>query len=54
MEYKVTVKETLRRVVIVNADSSEDAKDMVTEMYENEEIVLGAEDHVKTLITVGA
>lgn len=44
MPYTVTITEVLQRDVSVNADSLEEAREMVEKMYSNCEIVLDAED----------
>ena len=43
-KFNVQVKEILRRVVEVEAETLEDAINIVDEMYQNEEIVLDADD----------
>lgn len=52
MKYKVEVKETLLRIVEVDADSENDAVEKVSALYEREEIVLGADDYVDTDINI--
>ena len=42
--YYVTVKETLARIVTVEADSPDAAEAIVQKMYDNSEIVLSADD----------
>ena len=44
MPYTVTITEVLQRDVSVNANSLEEAREMVEKMYSNCEIVLDAED----------
>ncbi|MBQ6725016.1 MAG: DpnD/PcfM family protein [Bacteroidales bacterium] len=44
MEYLVEVKETLRRVIKVEAQNPEEAENMVEEKYSSCDIVLDAED----------
>lgn len=44
MKYKVRVEELLSRIVEVEADNDEEAKEKVKEMYKKQKIVLGAED----------
>ncbi len=46
MPFTVTVTETLQREVSVNANSLEEARDIVELMYNNSEIILDAEDLV--------
>ena len=52
LKYKVEVKETLSRIVEVDADSENDAVEKVSALYEREEIVLGADDYVDTDINI--
>lgn len=42
--YEVTIKETLIRTVEVEAESEDDAKDKVQELYDNCDIILSADD----------
>lgn len=44
-EYTVKITETLKRTIIIKADSDEDALLKVKEQYDNEEIILGSEDY---------
>lgn len=44
MKYHVDIREILRRGVEVEANSVEEAKQKVKEMYNREEIMLGWED----------
>lgn len=44
MKYKVNIEELLSRIVEVEADNEEDAENKVRAMYNNEEIVLNADD----------
>ena len=44
MKYKVNVEELLSRIVEVESENEEEAKDKVKEMYMNEDIVLDASD----------
>lgn len=46
--FKIEVKETLIRVVDIEADSIDDAFSKVREMYRDEEIVLDSDDYVDT------
>lgn len=50
VKYQVKVVETLRKVVEVElpVGSASDAKDLVRKMYENELVVLSADDHCDT------
>jgi len=51
-KYHVCIKETLERVVEIEAESEEKACDKVWDMYNNEEIVLDASDYTWTDINV--
>ena len=44
-EFEVTVTETLQRTVTVEADSKDDAIQMVEDMYRDSEIILDSEDY---------
>ena len=46
--YSITIKETLLRIISIDAESSDEALDIASEMYKSEEIVLDAEDHAQT------
>ena len=46
--YSITVKETLLRSISIDAESSDEALDIASEMYKSEEIVLDAEDLAQT------
>lgn len=48
MKYKVEVKETLSRIIDVEAENEEGALKEVTKHYKDEKIVLGVDDYVKT------
>jgi len=48
MKYKVEVKETLARLIDVEAENEEGAIRKVREQYKNEKIVLSAEDFIDT------
>lgn len=43
-KFNVQVKEILRRVVEIEAETLEDAINIAEDMYQNEEIVLDADD----------
>lgn len=43
-EYNVIIREELQKVVTIKAKSAREARELVTEMYNNEEIVLSADD----------
>ena len=51
-KYKIEITETLQRQIEVMASSKEEAIDLITEQYQNEDIVLTANDHVNTTIEV--
>ena len=44
MKYSVEVKETLSRLVEVEAESMNEAREITEKLYRNEEIVLTADD----------
>lgn len=46
MKYCIAVQELLRKEIVVKADSIDEARDLVREKYDNEEIILGSEDLV--------
>jgi hypothetical protein len=46
--YKIEIKETLSRTIEIEAASMDEAFLVVKEMYQSEEIMLGAEDHIST------
>ena len=45
-EYEIEIVETLQRIVKVKADSYDEALDIVTKKYKNEEIILDENDFV--------
>lgn len=47
-KYQIEVVETLSRIVEVDADNYEAAEELVEQMYQDEKIVLGYENHVST------
>ena len=49
-EFNVSIVETLKRTVTVNADSKDDAKSMVYKQWLEGEHVLGADDFNNLLI----
>ncbi|MCW6660008.1 DpnD/PcfM family protein [Aerococcaceae bacterium NML191292] len=49
-QYKVEITETLSRVVEVNANSSDEAINIVRQLYEEREIVLDSSDYLETEI----
>ena len=52
MNYKVEIKETLSRIIDIEADSEEGAIEKVRKQYMKEEIVLSADDYVETEINI--
>ncbi len=46
--YKIEVKETLARLVEIEADSAEEAMAKVIELYKAEQIILDSDDFVDT------
>lgn len=48
--FTIEVKETLSRVVEVNAENEEEAIEKVRNLYRTEEIILDSEDYVDTEI----
>ena len=51
-KFRVTVTETLKRFVEVEAENEDEAAEKVDFMYDNEDIVLTADDYYSTNITV--
>ena len=51
-EYTVQITETLQRKITILADNEKEAHDIVQEMYDNEKIILDADDHENTEIEV--
>lgn len=52
MKYKVEITETLQKVVEVEAENKEEAIDKVTDMYNNEKVVLNWENCIDTDIDI--
>lgn len=52
MKYSVTIEETLSRTVEIEADSKQDAIDKVKKQYNNENIVLDADDFSEVVFGV--
>ena len=48
MNYKVEIKETLSRIIDIEADNEEGAMREAKKQYMNENVVLNAEDYVET------
>lgn len=51
-KFRVTVTETLKRFVEIEAENEDEAAEKVDFMYDNEDIVLTADDYYATNITV--
>ena len=51
-KYKIEITETLQKQIEVMASSKEEALDLIKQQYQNEDIVLTADDHVNTSIDV--
>lgn len=51
-KFRATVTETLKRFVEVEAENEDEAAEKVDFMYDNEDIVLTADDYYATNITV--
>lgn len=49
-KYKVEIKETLQRVIEVQAQSAKDAIELIRQKYKKEEIVLSENDYLSTEI----
>lgn len=49
-QYKIEIKETLSRIIEIQAPSAQEAIDKAREMYRAEQIVLDADDWVGTEI----
>lgn len=47
MKFKVVVTETLEKAVYIDAEDRADAEEIAQEMWNNEEIVLTADDFVE-------
>lgn len=48
MNYKVEIKETLSKIIEIEADNEEGAIKEAKKRYINEDILLSAEDYVET------
>ena len=48
MEYKVLIRETLERIIIVENDNKEDAKEKIKGLYRDGQIVLDYRDFTGT------
>lgn len=52
MKYSVTIEETLSRTVEIEAENKQDAIDKVKKQYDNESIVLDADDFSEVVFGV--
>lgn len=50
--YVVEIKEVLKRTILVNAETEEEAREIIQRDYALEKIVLGSEDYESTDIEV--
>ncbi|MGY6523518.1 MAG: DpnD/PcfM family protein [Mongoliitalea sp.] len=46
--FKIEVKETLSRIIEIEANSNEEALLKIEDLYKNQEIVLDADDFIET------
>ncbi len=46
--FKIEVKETISKIIEIEASSKEDAYSKVKEMYNTEKIILDSEDYIDT------
>lgn len=51
-KYLVEITETMQKQITVNANSREEAEQMVKQKYDNEEIILNETNHVDTEFAV--
>ena len=51
-KYRIEVTEVLSRIVEMEAETEDDAVEMVRQMYRNCDIILGASDYVETEFSV--
>lgn len=47
--FKIEVKETLSRIIEIQADSNEEALLKIEDLYKKQEIVLDADDFIETV-----
>lgn len=50
MNYKIEIKETLSRIIDIEADNEEGAIRKVREQYSSQEIILDSNDYIDTEI----
>ncbi len=50
--FKIEIKETLSRIIEIEANSADEAFFKIENLYQNEEIVLDAGDYVETEILI--
>lgn len=51
-KYNVEIEETLSKIISIESETKEEAISKVEEMYDNEEIVLTADDYIDTEFNV--
>lgn len=52
IKYKIEITETLQKQISVEANSKSEAMGKVSQMYKNEDVILGSEDFVGTDIEI--
>lgn len=52
MNFKIEIKETLSRIIDIEADNEEDAIRKAREQYKNQKIVLDSSDYINTEINI--
>lgn len=52
MNYKIEIKETLSRIIDIEADNEEGAIRKVEEQYKNQKIILDSSDYIDTKINI--
>lgn len=50
--YKVEITETLQRIVNIEAESENEAHEIISNMYKKEDIVLDSDDLIESLINL--
>ena len=48
MNYKIEIKETLSRIIDIEADNEEGAIRKVREQYKNQKVILDSSDYINT------
>ena len=51
-KYKISIKETLEKIIEINAENEKEALEIAKEKYLNEEIVLDYNDYIDTDINI--